>query len=128
MTCRVLSASLAIVCGLGACTAAPPEPLDEAQQETIDESTPPSAEPVLRSTPPMLAATCGEVSCPPEFSNCVFQGDFDCGEEFCRTPTLQCNGELSTFIRVQHVFICSDPAGNQCVALTLGRRLVHCGC
>jgi len=75
------------------------------------------------------AAECsGDVTCPSSFNNCTFLGDFDCGEEFCRTPGQQCGGQLSTFIRVSHVSRCTDPAGNVCIAIRQGRRLVHCGC
>lgn len=70
----------------------------------------------------------GSSTCPPEFNNCIFLGDFDCGDEFCRTPGEQCGGQPSTFIRVGHVEACFDPAGHRCDKVTQGRRLVHCGC
>jgi hypothetical protein len=127
MTIRGFVMYLAIAGGLAACTTASPEPNDEEQQSDITTVTVP---PELSVTPPITnAAACiGEVTCPPEFNNCTPIGDFDCGEEFCRVPGAQCNAQLSTFIRVQHVFQCLDSVGNQCISLTLGRRLVHCGC
>ena len=131
MIIRVLAAHVAIICALGACTTMPPEPRDEPQQSTIDETSPPSTEAALREPPenPELAAACvGDITCPPQFNNCIFQGDIDCGEEFCRTPGQQCDAQPSTFIRVEHVFTCFDPAGNACVSIAQGRRLVHCGC
>jgi hypothetical protein len=128
MTVRVLAASLAIVCGLGACASAPSESRDEAQQDTADDSVSISTEESLVPPDDLAAACTGDIACPPQFSNCIFQGDIDCGEEFCRTPGAQCNAELSTFIRVEHVSTCFDAAGNACVSFTQGRRLVHCGC
>lgn len=75
------------------------------------------------------AAECtGDTTCPAQFNNCTFLGDFDCGEEFCRTPGAQCGGQPSTFIRVSHVSRCTDAAGNVCIDIRQGRRLVHCGC
>jgi hypothetical protein len=128
MTMRVLAASLAIVCGLGACASAPPEPRDEPQLDTTDDSTSTSTEESFAPPSDFTPECSGDIACPAQFNNCIFQGDIDCGEEFCRTPGAQCNGEPSTFIRTQHVFKCFDPAGNQCVSITQGRHLVHCGC
>jgi hypothetical protein len=126
MTIRGFVMFLAIAGGLAACTTTLPEPRDEEQQSDITTVTVP---PELTATPVTNAQACvGEVTCPPQFGNCVPIGDFDCGEEFCRVPGAQCNGQLSTFIRVQHAFQCFDNAGNTCISLTLGRRLVHCGC
>jgi hypothetical protein len=101
----------------------------------------PAADNSLQSVEPGLAAapnvSVGGIStsedCPgtidcPGFDNCTPFGDIDCGDEFCRTPGQQCGGQPSTFIRVSHVSICTDPVGNVCVAIRQGRRLVHCGC
>jgi hypothetical protein len=126
MIIRGFAMSLAIVGALAACTATPPEPRDEEQQPDLAAATIPSE---LSATPITNAAACsGDVTCPPQFSDCVPIGDFDCGDEFCRTPGVQCGGQLSTFIRVSHVFQCFDASGNSCVSLVQGRRLVHCGC
>jgi hypothetical protein len=126
MNIRGMAMCLAIACGLGACTATPPEPRDEAQ--LADEGT--TAIPEALALPPITnAQACsGDVTCPPQFSNCTPIGDFDCDGEFCRVPGIQCNAELSTFVHVEHVFQCFDGAGNSCISLVQGRRLVHCGC
>ena len=127
MTIRGFVMYLAIAAGLAACTATPPEPSDDEQQPELTSVTVPAE---LSLPPTTNAQACvGERPCAPRFSECVPIGDFDCDEEFCRVPGAQCNGELSTFIRVQHVFECRNPNnGATCIALTLGRRLVHCGC
>jgi hypothetical protein len=126
MNIKGLALYLAIACGLGACTATPLESRDETQPPDETTATKPEA---LSSTPITNAQACvGDVSCPSQFSDCVAIGDFDCGDEFCRTPGVQCNAQPSTFIRVEHAFQCFDAAGNSCIALVQGRRLVHCGC
>jgi hypothetical protein len=126
MKMRGLALCFAVACVLGACTATPPQPPDEAPQ--ADDSAATTTE-ALGSIPIATAQACsGDVTCPAQFNNCVPIGDFDCGEEFCRVPGIQCNAELSTFTRVEHVFQCFDAGGNSCVSLVQGRRLVHCGC
>jgi hypothetical protein len=125
MKVRGFAMILAIAGALAACATTPPEPRDE-QQPDVAAVTIPSE---LSATPTTNAAPCsGDTTCPAQFNNCVPIGDFDCGDEFCRTPGAQCGGQLSTFIRVSHVFQCFDPAGNSCISITQGRRLVHCGC
>ena len=117
---------LAIACGLGACATTPPDPRDQAQPTDDGTVTIPEA---LTLPPTTNAQECGgEVTCPPQFSNCTPLDDVDCGDEFCRTPGAQCGGLPSTFIRVKHLFECSDGAGNVCIAKVIGRRLVGCGC
>jgi hypothetical protein len=127
MNVRGLAVCLVIACGLGACTTAPAEPRDEPKQLS-DEPTAASIEAL---TGPATNAEClGDSTCPAQFpdDSCIPLGDFDCGEEFCRTPGVQCGGQPSTFIRVGHVFRCFDGNGNTCDKVTQGRRLVHCGC
>jgi hypothetical protein len=125
MTIKAFVMYLAIAGGLAACTTTIPDPSDDQQQPELTTV----AVPAELSLPPTTnAQACsGDVFCPPEYT-CEPIGDFDCGEEFCRVPGAQCNAQLSTFIRVQHVFRCSDSNGNVCISLRQGRRLVHCGC
>ena len=123
MTIRGFLMYLAIAGGLAACTTTIPDPRDDEQQPELTSVTVPAE---LSLPPTTNAQACvGDIFCP---GVCVPIGDFDCGEEFCRVPGAQCNAELSTFIRVQHVFQCTDPDGNVCISLRQGRRLVHCGC
>lgn len=126
MNIRGFAMALVIGGAFAACATTPPEPRDEEQQPDLTPMTIPSE---LSATPITNAQACsGDVTCPPQFTNCGSIGDFDCGDEFCRTPGAQCNGQLSTFIRVEHVFQCFDAQGNSCISLVQGRRLVHCGC
>ncbi|HSR98062.1 MAG TPA: hypothetical protein VLM79_13475 [Kofleriaceae bacterium] len=112
---------LAIACGLAACTATLPEP-----QPTDDETV---TIPEALALPPTTAQACpADQSCPAKFNLDCSEFDADCGDEFCRTPGVQCDGQPSTFIRVAHLKQCFDAAGNSCISKVQGRRLVHCGC
>ena len=61
-------------------------------------------------------------------TDCVWLGDVDCGETFCRVPAEQCNAQPATFQRVEHVYVCSRPSGGECYQTYVGRYLVACGC
>lgn len=106
--------------------------LEEELTSELDDSVALEfAEELAASDPEADLATpecVGDVPCPPQFSNCIFLDDFDCGDEFCRSPVPQCGNGDGTFIRVQHVYACFDNVGNQCIAIDQGRRLVECGC
>jgi hypothetical protein len=125
MSIRRFVMCIAIAGAFGACATTPPEPREDEQQPDLTTVTVPAE---LTVPPITNAQACQVVTCGPEFGNCRWIGDFDCDEEFCRVPGDQCEGKPSTFIRVQHVFSCRDNAGNTCISLTVGRRLVHCGC
>jgi hypothetical protein len=117
---------LAIACGLGACAMTPPDPRNEAQPADDGTVTIPEA---LTLPPTTNAQACpADVACAPKFNMDCTEFDLDCGDEFCRTPGVQCDAQPSTFIRVAHLTQCFDNAGNSCIAKVQGRRLVHCGC
>jgi hypothetical protein len=61
-------------------------------------------------------------------TDCIWIGDVDCGGTFCRVPGEQCNGEPSTFQRVEHWYLCTRPSGGECYKSYVGRYLVACGC
>jgi hypothetical protein len=61
-------------------------------------------------------------------TDCVWIGDVDCGEQFCRVPAEQCHGQPATFQRVEHWYVCSRPSGGECYQSHVGRYLVACGC
>ena len=63
-------------------------------------------------------------------TDCEWIGDVDCGGTFCHTPAEQCNGQPSTFQRVEHWYVCSrSPTnGGECYKSVVGRYLVACGC
>jgi hypothetical protein len=128
MIVRGLAASFALVCGLGACTATP-EVNDKASAGASDEIVASGAEALLGSPTPLATACVGNIDCPPQFV-CPSNPDFDadCGDPFCRTPGVQCGGQLSLFTLVEHFSICHDSAGNTCIAARQGRRLISCGC
>ena len=125
MTVRILGAHLALVLGLAACVATPGSRL-EVSQDTADPTVS-SALQVPAELSAGLAGTCeADQLCPANYS-CVERDTFDCGEEFCRTPGVQCNAQPSTFIHVEHVELCT--LGTQtCWQVVQGRRLVNCGC
>jgi hypothetical protein len=60
---------------------------------------------------------------------CQWEYDIDCGDRFCRRPADQCDGELSTFQRVEHWYVCATRESNLlCFQNYVGRWLVSCGC
>jgi hypothetical protein len=61
-------------------------------------------------------------------TDCVWIGDTDCGETFCRVPSEQCGGHPATFQRVEHLYVCARPSGGECYQSHIGRYLVACGC
>jgi hypothetical protein len=61
-------------------------------------------------------------------TDCVWLGDVDCGETFCRVPGEQCDGQPSTFQHVEHWYVCTRPSGGECYKSYIGRYLVACGC
>ena len=61
-------------------------------------------------------------------TDCEWIEDIDCGGTFCRVPGVQCDGQPSTFQRVEHWYLCARSTGGECYKSIVGRYLVACGC